>query len=168
MYVHCFQNPTSTKETSFGAYSDAPFPNHNRNAPTVSFYKNKEHVSFIQSIYYYINNIKPRWFFLLRFFQKLVFHLSIPYKKHSKNAKVVKKFQWEVGAIAITNKPLFMENFGYGYSTEGLFVMAVALTLHWNFMTTLEFLEYFYMVLLNKKQVLKESKDFFFTLASYR
>lgn len=36
-------NPTSTKETSFGAYSDAPFPNHNRNAPTVSFYKNKEH-----------------------------------------------------------------------------------------------------------------------------
>ena len=77
MYVHCFQNPTSTKETSFGAYSDAPFPNHNRNAPTVSFYKNKEHVSFIQFIYYCINNIKPRWFFLLRFFQKLVFHLSL-------------------------------------------------------------------------------------------
>ena len=45
MYI-AFQNPTSTKETSFGAYSDAPIPNHNRNAPTVSFYKNKEHVSF--------------------------------------------------------------------------------------------------------------------------
>ena len=60
MYVHCFQNPTSTKETSFGAYSDAPIPNHNRNAPTVSFYKNKEHVSFTQFIYYCINSIKQR------------------------------------------------------------------------------------------------------------
>ena len=50
MYI-AFQNPTSTKETSFGAYSDAPIPNHNRNAPTVSFYKNKEHVSFTQFTY---------------------------------------------------------------------------------------------------------------------
>jgi hypothetical protein len=43
-------------------------------------------------------------------------------------------------------------------------VMAVALTSHWNFMTTLAFLECFYMVLINKKQVSKESEDFFFHL----
>ena len=61
-------------------------------------------------------------------------NLFFIYQYHSKNAKVVKKFQWEVGAIAITNKPLFMENFGYGYSTEGLFVMAVAFTFHWTSM----------------------------------
>ena len=72
-----------------------------------------------------------------------------------------------MGAIAITNKPLVLESFGYGYSTEGLFVMAVALTSHWNFLTTLAFLECFYMVLINKKQVLKESEDFFFTLTTY-
>ena len=44
----------------------------------------------------------------------------------------------------------------------GLFVMAIAPTSHWNFLTTLAFLECFYMVLINKKQVLKESEDFFF------
>ena len=38
---------------------------------------------------------------------------------------------------------------------------------HWNFLTTLAFLECFYMVLMNKKQVLEESEDFFFTLTSY-
>ena len=80
--------------------------------------------------------------------------------------KLSKKFQWEVGAIAITYKPLVLESFGYGYSTEGLFLMAVALTPHWNFLTTLAFLECFYMVLINKKQVLKESEDFFFTLTT--
>ena len=48
-----------------------------------------------------------------------------------------------------------------GYSTEGLFVMAVALTSHWNFLTTLAFLECFYTVLVNKKQVLQESEHLF-------
>ena len=41
--------------------------------------------------------------------------------------------------------------------------MAVALTSHWNFLTTLAFLECFYMILINKKQVLKESEDFYFS-----
>ena len=41
--------------------------------------------------------------------------------------------------------------------------MAIAPTSHWNFLTTLAFLECFYMVLINKKQVLKESEDFFFS-----
>ena len=35
--------------------------------------------------------------------------------------------------IAITNKPLVLESFGYGYSTEGIFVMVVAPTSHWIF-----------------------------------
>ena len=35
---------------------------------------------------------------------------------------------------------------------KGLFV-------HWNFLTTLAFLECFYTVLMNKKQVLEESED---------
>ena len=45
--------------------------------------------------------------------------------------KIFYKTVWlsgEVGAIASTNKPLVLKSFGYGYSTEGLFVMAVALT----------------------------------------
>ena len=42
--------------------------------------------------------------------------------------------------------------------------MAIAPTSHWNFLTTLAFLECFYMVLINKKQVLKESEDFFLPL----
>ena len=33
-----------------------------------------------------------------------------------------------MAGIAITYKPLELERFGYGYSTEGLFGMAVALT----------------------------------------
>ena len=67
-----------------------------------------------------------------------------------------------MGAIAITYKPFVLESFGYGYSTEGLLVMAVSLTSHRNFLTILAFLECFYMVLINKKQVWKESVDFFF------
>ena len=54
------------------------------------------------------------------------------------------------------------------HSTEGLFLKAVALTSHWNFLTTLAFLECFYMVLINKKQVLKESEDFFSPLLPNR
>ena len=45
--------------------------------------------------------------------------------------------------------------------------MAIAPTSHWNFLTTLAFLECFYMVLINKEQVLKESEDLFFTLTTY-
>ena len=48
--MHYFQNPTATKETSFGAHPEAPTANHNKNAPTVSFYKNKEHVSVLELI----------------------------------------------------------------------------------------------------------------------
>ena len=56
-----------------------------------------------------------------------------------------------MGAIAITNRPLVLEILGSRYTTEGLFLMAVALTSHWKFLTTLAFLECFYMVLINKK-----------------
>ena len=41
--------------------------------------------------------------------------------------------------------------------------MAIAPTSHWIFLTTLAFWECFYMVLINKKQVLKESEDFYFS-----
>ena len=57
-----------------------------------------------------------------------------------------------MGAIAITNRLFVLEMFEYAlHSTEGLFVMAVALTSHWNFLTILAFLECFDMVLDNKK-----------------
>ena len=42
---------------------------------------------------------------------------------------------------------------------KGLFVMVIAPISHWNFLTTLAFLECFYTVLMNKKQVLEESED---------
>ena len=58
---------------------------------------------------------------------------------------------------------LSTRNFGYAlHSTEGLFVMAVTLTSHWNFLTLLTFLESFYMVLDNKKKNLKKSEHFLF------
>jgi hypothetical protein len=41
---------------------------------------------------------------------------------------------------------------------------AIALTSHNNFLTFLTFLECFYMILINKKQVWKNSEDFFFGL----
>ena len=47
-------------------------------------------------------------------------------------------------------------------STKGLFVMAIAPTSHQKFLTTIAFLECFYMVLINKKQILKVSEAFFF------
>ena len=66
-----------------------------------------------------------------------------------------------MGAIAITNRPLVLEIFWlWLHRTEGLFLMAVALTSHWNVLTTLAFLKWFYMVLINKKQVLKESSSY--------
>jgi hypothetical protein len=50
------------------------------------------------------------------------------------------------------------------HSTEGLFLMAVALTSHWNFLTILALLESFYMVLIQIKIVLKKSEAFLFQL----
>ena len=50
------------------------------------------------------------------------------------------------------------------HSTEGLFVMAVALTSHWNILTILAFLESFYTVLIQIKKNLKKSEDIFFQL----
>ena len=47
-------------------------------------------------------------------------------------------------------------------STEGLFVMPIAPTSHHSFLSILAFLESFYMVLINKKQVLKQSEHFLF------
>ena len=49
-------------------------------------------------------------------------------------------------------------------STESLFVMPIALTSHHNFLSILSILETIYMVLINRKQVLKQSEDFFFSL----
>jgi hypothetical protein len=39
--------------------------------------------------------------------------------------------------------------------------MAIAPTSQYNFLTTIAFLECFYVVLINKKQLLKQSEDFF-------
>ena len=57
---------------------------------------------------------------------------------------------------------LSTRNFGYAlHSTECLFVMPIAPTSHHNFLSILAFLETFIMVLINRKQVLKQSEDFF-------
>ena len=47
------------------------------------------------------------------------------------------------------------------HSTEGLFVMPIAPTSHHHFLSILVFMETFYMVLINRKQVLEQSEDFF-------
>ena len=49
-------------------------------------------------------------------------------------------------------------------STESLFVMPIAPTSHHHFLSILAFLETFYMVLIDRKQVLKQSEHFLFFL----
>ena len=69
-----------------------------------------------------------------------------------------------MGAIAITYRHLVLEIFWLCmHSTEGLFVMAIAPTSHYNFLTFLTFLESFYILLVNRKKVLKQSEDLFFS-----
>ena len=59
-----------------------------------------------------------------------------------------------MGSIADTNKHLVLKMFEYAlHSTEGLFVMAVALTSHWNFLTILAFLVTFFGELRNRSAV---------------
>ena len=66
--------------------------------------------------------------------------------------------------MAITNRPsvLCMHSQEIS-STKCLYVMAIAPTSHYNFLTILTFLESFYILLVNRKQVLKQSEDFFFS-----
>ena len=67
-----------------------------------------------------------------------------------------------MGAIAITYRYLELEMFWLCmHSTEGLFVMAIAPTSHYNFLTYLTFFESFYLLLVNKKKVQKQSEVFF-------
>jgi hypothetical protein len=69
-----------------------------------------------------------------------------------------------VGAIAITNRPsvLCMHSQKIS-STKCLYVMAIAPTSHHNFLTFLTFLESFYILLINRKKVLKQSEDLSFS-----
>jgi hypothetical protein len=48
-------------------------------------------------------------------------------------------------------------------STKCLYVMAIAPTSHYIFLTFLTFLESFYILLINDKTVLKQSEDLFFS-----
>ena len=69
-------------------------------------------------------------------------------------SKLTKKRWLEVGAIGITNRlSVLGRNFGYAlHSTEGLFVMPIAPTSHHPFLSILVFLEYLYMILIDKKK----------------
>ena len=69
-----------------------------------------------------------------------------------------------MGVIAITYRRLVLQiTWLCMHSTDSLFVMAIAPTSHYNFVTFLTFLESFYILLVNRKQVLKQSEDFFFS-----
>ena len=68
-----------------------------------------------------------------------------------------------MGTIAITNRLLVLEIFGYARTVLKAYYWWQLHSLPiWNFLTTLAFLECFYTVLINKKQILKESEDFSF------